>query len=129
MTQSIIIERAEAIATIPAFAVHAWWLTFSLTGAPPKLDALSRRLAERGCVNIEGAEGGFLYPKIEVPSNALVIARIVDETQLLVQASGAEVIAVDVDTSPDVAVSVFKELIRFDGSVRYPPITDVHPAS
>jgi hypothetical protein len=116
MNQSVIAERAKSIASIPAFAVPKWWLTFYLCGDPGKLDSMGARLFKRGGVNTGGAEGGFLYPKLEVPSDPALIAEIVAEVQQLATTVGVEMLSVDVDTSPQVEDSLFKELIRFNGN-------------
>jgi len=103
-----------AIAAMPAFGIPEWWLTFYLTAEPARLDRIGDRLSAKGAVNLGGAEIGFLYPKLQVINDAATVAALVTEVRQLATTLGVEVLAVDVDTSPDVKHSHFKELIRFD---------------
>lgn len=65
-------------------------------------------------MNLGGAEGGFLYPKLQVTNDAAAVAELVDEVRQLATTLGVEVLSVDADTSPDVERTHFRELIRFD---------------
>lgn len=111
---SLITKRVTAIAAMPAFAIPEWWLTFYLTAEHARLDGIADRLSARGAVNLGGAEGGFLYPKFQVANNPVAVTELVAEVRQLATTIGVEVLSVDVDTSPDVERTHFKELVRFD---------------
>lgn len=114
MSISLAVERVRAIAATPAFAIPEWWLTFYLTAEPARLDRMADRLSARGAVNLGGGEGGFLYPKLQVTNDAAAVAELVADVQQLATILGVEVLSVDVDTSPDIKRTHFKELVRFD---------------
>ena len=113
MTDADIVNRANAIARLPGFEQAQWWLTFYLSAAPACLDALALKLSGLGAVNLGGAEGGFLYPKLPVENDPAAVAIAVGNVRALAIDCGVEVISVDVDTSPDVEGSAFRELARF----------------
>ena len=103
-----------AIAALPAFAIPKWWLTFYITAEPASLHKISDRLSTQGAVNLGGTDSGFIYPKLAVTSDPALVAKLVVEVQQLAAMTGVEVLSIDVDTSPEVENSLFKELIRFD---------------
>ena len=100
------------IAAAPQFAGNRVWLTFYLCGPPEKLQIVSRGLADRGCLNTDGWEGGFLYPKLEADLTAAAILEVALAVQALCGLSQVEILNIDVDTSPDVKRSQFMTLYR-----------------
>jgi hypothetical protein len=106
-------ERVAAISANPGFADRDWWLTFYLTAAGERLERLAARLRPLGAVNLDGAEGGFLYPKLPVEREPDAVFEIVSQVRALADAEGVETLSVDVDTSADVSRSNFVELARF----------------
>ncbi len=95
----------------PEFASEQLWLTFYLSGSPDKLDALSAELHTGGWVNVQGGEGGFLYPKVHVEKSLGAIVRLAEETEKLCAPLGVEIDLIDADTSPD-QQSQFETLYR-----------------
>ena len=88
------------------------WLTFYVAGPPEDLERLSRVFASNAWVNLGGWEGAFLYPKVEVERarGAVIEAAVAAET--LCVEHGAELIAIDADTSPEVQSAHFTPLYR-----------------
>ena len=106
-------DRVEAIRTLPDFNGPDWWLTFYLTAPQERLERMVPHLRSLGGVNLDGAEGGFLYPKLPVNAEPSAVALLVSQVRDLADAEEVETLAVDVDTLPDVARSNFIELVRF----------------
>ena len=106
-------DRVETIRGMPEFSGGEWWLTFYLTAAPECLERVAMGLRTLGAVNLYGAEGGFLYPKVAVPAEPDSIVSLVAQVRELAQAEGVETLSVDVDTTSDVHRSNFVELARF----------------
>lgn len=48
----------------PEFVGDQLWLTFYLCGS--NLQRVSEALEAKGWVNLDGWEGGFLYPKVQI---------------------------------------------------------------
>lgn len=94
------------------FAGSRLWLTFYLWGPPENLQRLSEALDKGGWVNVEGWEGGFLYPKIQADKSAAAIVEAAQTMQGLCDEYGAEILNIDADTSPDVEHSRFVTLYR-----------------
>jgi hypothetical protein len=59
-------DRVVAIRAMPEFNVPDWWLTFYLTAPQERLERIVPYLRSLGGVNLDDAEGGFLYPKLPV---------------------------------------------------------------
>jgi hypothetical protein len=106
-------ERVAAIRATPEFSECAWWLTFYLNAEQGPLERLATRLSELGAVNLDGAEGGFLYPELPVQSEPDAVIEMVTKIRALADDERVEVLSVDVDTSVDVNRSNFVELVRF----------------
>lgn len=106
-------DKVIAIQNITEFNGSDWWLTFYLTAPAERLETLAARLAPLGAVNLDGAEGGFLYPKLPVSSEPNDVVRLISQIRELSYAEGVEALSVDIDTSPDVTRSHFVELARF----------------
>ena len=121
VTYAHIEERARAIAGLAGFRLPRWWLTFYLTAAPSDLDQLAVELASFDAVNLDGGGGGFLYPKVPVANEPGAVADLVCNIRALALRRDVEVLSVDVDTSPEVERSAFKELIRFGRNDRQRP--------
>ena len=98
---------------LPEFESSDWWLTFYLTAPQERLERIAAHLRSLGAVNLDDAEGGFLYPKLPVRNDPSDIASLVSQVRTLAVAEEVETLSVDVDTSPDVARSNFVELMRF----------------
>jgi hypothetical protein len=120
MTNSLILERATSIAALPDFAMLEWWLTFYVAGDPDHLAIMGTSLSDRGGINTQGADSGFIYPKQKVANDPAAVAQLVAQVQHLATQIGVKLVAVDVDTSPEVGAGVFKELISFERGARSP---------
>jgi hypothetical protein len=88
------------------------WLTFYLSGQPDNLRKLSEALDARGWTNVQGGEGGFLYPKVHVEKTVTAIVEAAKATEQLCAPLGVEIIHIDADTSPDLTNSHFEILYR-----------------
>lgn len=96
----------------PDFAGDGLWLTFYLVGAPEKLHQVSDTLKARGWINVDGWEGAFLYPKVQVEKSVEAVVGIAEATQELCVSHGIEILNIDADTSADVERSQFVTLYR-----------------
>ena len=106
-------DRVEAIRALPGFNGPDWWLTFYLTAPQERLESIAHHLRSLGGVNLDDAEGGFLYPKLPVHADPSAVAHMVSQVRELADAASVETLSVDVDTVPDVTRSNFVELARF----------------
>ena len=106
-------DRVEAIRALPEFNGPDWWLTFYLTAPQDRLERIAHHLRSLGGVNLDDAEGGFLYPKLPVHADPNAVALMVSQVRNLADAEDVETLSVDVDTVPDVTRSNFVELARF----------------
>lgn len=106
-------NRVEAIRALPEFTGPDWWLTFYLTAPKERLERIVPYLRSLGGVNLDDAEGGFLYPKLPVRAEPNAVALVVSQVRHLADADDVETLSVDVDTTPDVSRSNFVELVRF----------------
>lgn len=113
MNIAAVTHRAGEILMRPEFGAPRLWLTFYLTAAPAKLDEIAGSLSSLGAVNLEGSDGGFLYPKIPIEREPSVMAARVGQVLKIAASCGVYVLSVDVDTCPDVRFSLFSELVRF----------------
>ena len=117
MIATNILEQALGkAASSPDFGKNAW-LTFYLCDQPDKLESLAIELAERGGVNLDGVEGGFLYAKMPVQLDAHDIERVASETSALARKHSIEVDLIDLDSSADVTKSKFFTLYKAPRSV------------
>lgn len=109
-------EQVEAnlpkIHARPEFGGDRLWLTFYLTGPPENLQQVSEGLKARGWVNVDGWEGAFLYPKMQVEKSVDAVVRAAEATQKLCVSHGIKILNIDADTSPDVESSQFVTLYR-----------------
>lgn len=96
----------------PEFGAERLWLTFYLMGPPENLQQVSEGLKARGWVNVDGWEGAFLYPKVQVGKSVEAIVRVAEFTQELCAPHDIEILNIDADTSPDVERSQFVTLYR-----------------
>jgi len=106
-------NRVTAILALPEFSDSEWWLTFYLTAPQERLERIVPHLLALGAVNLNDAEGGFLYPKLPVWGEPSAVAHAVSQVRALADAEEVETLSVDVDTVPDVTRSNFVELVRF----------------
>jgi hypothetical protein len=106
-------DRVSAIKSLPEFDVADWWLTFYLMGWPEKLNAVAQRLLEFCAVNLDGAEGGFLYPKLNVISDPKTVSALINQVEQISASHEVEVIAVEADTTSDVLTSTFRLIIHY----------------
>ena len=116
MATSDVIHRAREICALPGFGGSELWLTFYLTAAPVRLNELAHLLAGLGAVNLDDAEGGFLYPKLPVANDPSAMLLGVNQVLEFASASKVEVLGVDVDTSSNIRSSLFKKLARFESN-------------
>ena len=94
------------------FGADWLWLTFYLMGPPENLQQVSEGLEARGWVNVEGWEGAFLYPKLQVEKSVEAVVRAAEATQELCVPHGIKILNIDADTSPDVERSRLVTLYR-----------------
>jgi hypothetical protein len=94
------------------FRGNELWLTFYLCGPPENLQQVAETLNARGWVNVDGWEGAFLYPKLQVEKSAEAVLRVAEATQELCARHGIEILNIDADTSPEVKLSHFVTLYR-----------------
>ena len=108
------IEHELAVALgRPDFSDASLWLTYYLCGRPDALSELAETLSERGYVNLDGWESGFLYPKQSCTPYSEEIARQIDGLRSVCDPKSIEMLHVDLDTSSDVRRSTFQTLIEF----------------
>ena len=88
------------------------WLTFYLAGAPANLRQVAESLNARGWVNLDGSEGAFLYPKVQVERSLEEVVRTAEAAHKLCAAQGVEILNIDADTSPELERSHFLTLYR-----------------
>jgi hypothetical protein len=96
----------------PEFSGDRLWLTFYLMGPPENLQQVSESLKACGWVNVDGWEGAFLYPKVQVEKSVEAVVRAAEATQELCAPHGIEILNIDADTSPDVERSKLVTLYR-----------------
>src|SRR4051794_11306981 len=96
----------------PEFDSERLWLTFYLCGPPGNLRTLSGLLDDRGWTNVQGGEGGFLYPKVQVAKSVTAIVRTAEATRELCDPLDVQINLIDADTSPDVEQSKLEILYR-----------------
>ena len=94
------------------FSGDELWLTFYLTGTPENLRQVAEALNIRGWLNVDGWEGGFLYPKLKVGKSVEGVVGAAEATHELWALHGIEILNIDADTSPDVERSRFVTLYR-----------------
>lgn len=113
MTSIEIETKAHTILQRKEFDFGSCWLTLYVTAEPQLLTAFGNDLANLGAVNLKNDEGGFLYPKLPVASDARAISALVTNVESRASKFGVEVIAIDLDTSSEVKESTFQELVRY----------------
>ena len=96
----------------PEFGGDQLWLTFYLIGPPENLQQVAETLKARGWVNVDGWEGAFLYPKVQVEKSVDAVVRAAEATQELCVPNDVEILNIDADTSSDVERSQFMTLFR-----------------
>jgi hypothetical protein len=96
----------------PEFSGDRLWLTFYLMGPPDDLQQVSARLKARGWINVDGWEGAFLYPKVQVERSVDAVVRAAEATQELCVPHGIQILHIDADTSPEVERSQCVMLYR-----------------
>jgi hypothetical protein len=89
----------------PEFAAELLWLTFYLMGSPENLRQVSKALKARGWVNVDGWEGAFLYPKVQVQKSTAGVVEAAEAARALCARHGIEILEIDADTSRDVVRS------------------------
>ncbi len=77
------------------------WLTFYISAPPGNLKRLSEALEYRGWTNLDGGQGGFLYPKVQVGRTVTAIVDAATATQGLCIQFGAAIDGIDADTTAD----------------------------
>jgi hypothetical protein len=97
---------------LPEFGRDLLWLTFYMAGPPEPLEQVSQSLKVRGWVNVDGWEGGFLYPKVQVAKSVEAVARTAEMAKELCDSHGVEILNIDADTSSDVERSHFVTLYQ-----------------
>ena len=96
----------------PEFGGDRLWLTFYLMGPPENLQQVAETLKTRGWVNVEGWEGAFLYPKVQVQKSVDAVVRAAEATQALCVPHDIKILNIDADASSDVERSQFVTLFR-----------------
>lgn len=117
MSTSDIEQKIAEVRSRPGFAVPHLWLTFELTAAPSRLNALADELSKLRGVNLCDGDGGFMYPKLPVFNSVAHIKALIDRVLGLAIVHGVDVIAVDADTTTDRSTSQFAQIIYYDGNV------------
>ena len=111
-----LVEQVEAnlprLDERPEFAGDQFWLTFYLMGQPDNLRQVAATLKARGWVNVEGWEGAFLYPKVQVQKSVDAVVRAAEATHALCVPHGIKILNIDADTTSDVERSQFVTLFR-----------------
>jgi hypothetical protein len=103
------LARLDALPT-PADE-RALWLTFYLWGPPNDLRCVGEALEALGWTNLQGWEGGFLYPKVKAGRRIDSILQHAEQAQRLCADHGSEILNIDADTRPG-QDSVFVTLFR-----------------
>lgn len=85
----------------PEFSGDRIWVTFYVCGAPEQLEGLSVALGGLGWTNLDGFEGGFLYPKVKVGKTVSAIMVMTNQLQDLCAVHGSSIVGIDADTTPD----------------------------
>jgi hypothetical protein len=115
-TRAAIREQIDAnwrfVATALPLEQDRLWLTFYISGDPSKLQRLAERMMQLGWSNLTGAEGGFLYPKIETRSEASIVKTTAFVALDLTEQHGVEIVIIDADNGRDVTRSEFVTLYR-----------------
>lgn len=107
------IDRAaiEKATNDPAFGTEGW-LTFYLLGNPDRHEAMAPALVALEAINLGGGEGGFVYAKVPVPLDEREIETRVKQVQALTDASGVEILVIDLDSAAAAERSKFYTLWR-----------------
>ena len=113
---NIFAEQVEAnlpkLDARPEFGGDRLWLTFYMMGPPENLQQVAEGLKDRGWLNIDGWDGAFLYPKVQVGKSVDAVVQAAEATQELCVLHGIEILNIDADTSPDVQRSQCVTLYR-----------------
>lgn len=110
-------QRVASIQSEPGFDIPELWLTFYLAAPSNLLAAFAEKLVEFQAVNLNDAEGGFLYPKLPVLNSASQISEVIEQVRSMAVQHNVEVLAVDADTTTDPSTSRFAEIIHYDLNV------------
>ena len=93
----------------PVFG-ESCWLTCYIGGEPHALRKVAATLEKQGACNLDGFDGGFIYAKVPIATNAASAIECAERVADLCAGFGVILTAIDADTSPEVATSVFKSL-------------------
>jgi hypothetical protein len=85
----------------PHFSDNHCWLTFYLSGPEHGLQRVASTLVERGWINADGWDSGFIYPKKRVLKAASEILELALEVKERCHMHRAEIELIDADTAPD----------------------------
>jgi len=105
-------ENLSKVEARSEFVGDRVWLTFYLSGPPERLAQLAVALRDRGCVNLDGGEGGFIYAKVEAERSLAVIVEAAEATDMLCVEHGIDIDLITADTSPDLEQCQFEILYR-----------------
>lgn len=87
-----------------------WWITLSIAGTEDALAIVADALGVMGGENLGDKQTGFLNAKLPVPNDPSRIISVIRAVGDLTRTAGAELVGVDVDSSPDVRQSAFAVL-------------------
>jgi hypothetical protein len=106
-------DRVTLIRAMPEFNIPNWWLTFYLTASRENLEAAADRLLALHAVNFDGADSGFLYPKLPVGADPNAVLDLIEHVEQISESCAVEIIQVDADTHSDVTLSKCQEIISY----------------
>jgi len=106
-------DRVTLIRAMPEFDIPNWWLTFYLTASRENLEAAAKRLLALHAVNLDGADFGFLYPKLPVEADPKAILDLIEQVEGIAELCSVEILQVDADTRSDVTLSKVQEIISY----------------
>ena len=91
-------------------ALKAWWITFCIIGNEAALVRVAEGLAARGAENLGDADTGTLNAKLLVPSETAMVIALIADVVSAVEVSGAELVAIDADSTMQVERSTLAQL-------------------
>ena len=91
-------------------ALMDWWITFCIIGSEAALVRVAEGLAARGAENLGDADTGTLNAKLLVPSETAKVIALIADVVSAVEVSGAELVAIDADSTMQVERSTFAQL-------------------
>jgi hypothetical protein len=81
-------------------------------GPPDERREVAETLNASGWVNVDGAEGAFLYAKVHIEKSFEAVVQIAETKQELCSKHKVDILNIDADSSADVHCSSFETLYR-----------------